>query len=74
MDYQNNNTSNQFTTYELVTIDDWDVKLSRLDDQLLIAIQNRDSGLTDVRFFTSEILAFQWIDYVTQLDLYNRGN
>jgi len=45
MDYQNNNTSNQFTTYELVTI-----------------------------VFTSEILAFQWIDYVTQLDLYNRGN
>lgn len=74
MDNNNNNLSNRFTSFEVITVDDWDVKLSRFDDQLLIAIQNRDSGLTDVRFFTNELLAFQWIDYVTQLDLYNRGN
>ena len=69
MDNNNNNLSNRFTSFEVITVDDWDVKLSRFDDQLLIAIQNRDSGLTDVRFFTNELLAFQWIDYVTQLDL-----
>lgn len=62
-------SAEKLTSYEVVTIDNWDIKLSRFEDQILVAIQNRDSGITDVRFFTNELMCFQWIDYVTQIQV-----
>ena len=69
---ENKNSANlnkRFITFETVTMNDWDIKISRMDDQLLVAIQNRDTGLTDVRFFTNEYRAYHWIDYVTNIEV-----
>lgn len=63
----NENQDANFVSFETVTIDNWDIKLSHYGDQILVCMHNRDTGLTDIRFFTNQYKAYYWIDYVCQI-------
>lgn len=54
----------QFVSFDTVTVNNWDVKISHYSDQILTCLQHRDTGRTIVRFFTDQYQAYYWIDWV----------
>lgn len=54
-----------FETYELASIGDWYVKISKMDGTVMVFIYNPIILESAIDWFDSEYEAVLWIDYMT---------
>jgi len=60
-----NQTSNEFRSYETITIHGWQLKISCLGKQVMVMAMHPIFDETEVQFFQDFVKAHAWIEMIT---------
>ena len=64
-DEDDNRTSNEFRSFETITIHGWQVKISALGNQIMVFVMHPIFDETEVQFFQDFSEAHEWIECIT---------
>ena len=58
------NDENFFESYQLMQVEDWLVKISKMNDTIQVFLYNPSLGQTAIQWFNSEQESVEWVEFM----------